>query len=147
MPKPQPAAEPETSGYAGYKDFTDYINVHMALAGYNRDSLSQALGRTRTYISTICYGKDRAGRIKTPHYAPSPEMCDAIADLFMGEKATEAEKDGERHIVRVPAGKELRPPDAEARGLADQIVALSVEDRRFVTRIVETLGKAKRKKK
>ena len=86
MPKPQPAAEPETSGYAGYKDFTDYINVHMALAGYNRDSLSQALGRTRTYISTICYGKDRAGRIKTPHYAPSPEMCDAIADLFMGEK-------------------------------------------------------------
>lgn len=147
MPKTQPPAPPaEETGYAGYTSLTDYLTVHMALAGYNAASLSTALGRTRTYISTITASKGRDGRTKAPHWAPSPEMCDAIADLFSGENADEQQRAGERHIVRVLAGKEMRPADAEARGLADQIMALPADDQAFVARIVAALALSRKRK-
>ena len=129
MPKKITQPAPEATGYAGFASLTAYIDNRMQRDGLGRAELSRLLGRTRTYISTICDHRDRAGHIKPPYYAPSAAMCDRIAEMF-GDSP---------QIVRVLAGKALPPVGREASGLADKIAALPAAKRQLAETFVDFL--------
>ncbi len=115
--------------YAGFTSLSDYIAQRLARDGLSRTRLSEMIGQHRNYVNCIVERTGQRGRVHPPQFAPSPEACGAIAEVF-GDDA---------HIVRVLAGKETPPPDAEARGLADKIARLPKARRLQVAEFVEFL--------
>ena len=110
--------------YAGYKDLADYLRTQCQTRGWSLHEASRKLGAGNSYIRDAI-----AGRVW-----PSPERCDAIADLFNDSP----------HLVRILAGRDL--PPAERDAVLDAILEiasrLTPADRNELLRYGRTLAES-----
>jgi transcriptional regulator with XRE-family HTH domain len=80
-------------GYAGFRGLSEYIERRLSETGHSKNSLSEALGWTHSYIAAVTTGS----------FVPSRKRADAIAKFFGDDP----------RIIRVLAGLEMPPPDLE----------------------------------
>jgi len=129
---PRPRRYPHVP-YAGYEGLTDYLHQQRQRLDMTANQMSDALGKARHYISDVSW---RDNGKKPPRYGVNAETAAKMAKLF----------DDDEHIIRVLAGLELPPPDIEASGLADRIMALSADDRELVSLLINALRGRRRRK-